>query len=107
MSDSGHRDLGEIFAQLEHVDDPDVHEKAKTNPTLAAAYKMLRPGNWLTSPDYSRECLFRVYGLCFGVSGGFVGLTGPGGCCLVPLGWSQGRCWTLTWVCGRDGSAAA
>lgn len=41
--------MGETFAQLKHVDDADVHEKAKTNPALAAAYKMLRPGNWLTS----------------------------------------------------------
>ena len=49
MSDNGFAGLGDIFAQLDHVDDPDVHEKAETNPALAAAYRMLRPGNWLHS----------------------------------------------------------
>ena len=49
MSDSGFAEFGEVFAQLKHVDDPDVHERARTNPALAAAYKMLRPANWLDS----------------------------------------------------------
>ena len=49
MSDNGFAGFGDIFAQLDHVDDPDVHEKAKTNPALAAAYRMLRPDNWLDS----------------------------------------------------------
>lgn len=49
MTDNTIADLGEIFAQLKHVDDPDVHERAETNPALAAAYKMVRPKNWLGS----------------------------------------------------------
>ena len=49
MSDNGFPGFADIFAQLDHVDDPDVHEKARTNPALAAAYKMLRPNNWLDS----------------------------------------------------------
>lgn len=49
MTNNAFADLGEVFAQLKHVDDSDVHEKARTNPALAAAYKMLRPANWLDS----------------------------------------------------------
>ena len=49
MTDRVIAELGEIFAQLTHVDDPDVHQRAETNPALAAAYKMLRPNNWLAS----------------------------------------------------------
>lgn len=49
MTDNAIAELGAIFAELEHVNDPDVHERAKTNPALAAAYKMLRPNNWFGS----------------------------------------------------------
>ena len=49
MTDAAISELGAIFAQLKHVDDPDVHERAESNPALAAAYKMLRPTNWLGS----------------------------------------------------------
>ena len=49
MSDNGFADFADILAQLDHVDDPDVHEKARTNPALAAAYRIVRPRNWLDS----------------------------------------------------------
>lgn len=36
----------DVIDQLEHVDDPDAPERAKTNPALAHALSMSRPRNW-------------------------------------------------------------
>ena len=49
MSSAAWENLFEIFGHLKYVDDADVHERAKSNPALAAAYKMVRPSNWLDS----------------------------------------------------------
>ena len=38
--------FGDIIAELDHVDDPDVFERMKTTPALRSALKMTRPENW-------------------------------------------------------------
>ncbi len=38
--------FGDIMAEFDHVDDPDVLERMKTNPALRAALEMTRPENW-------------------------------------------------------------
>jgi hypothetical protein len=38
--------LDEIIAEFDHVDDPDVLERMKTNPALRAALEAIRPENW-------------------------------------------------------------
>src|SRR2546429_7179969 len=38
--------FGDIMAEFDHVDDPDVLERMKTNPALHAALQMERPENW-------------------------------------------------------------
>jgi hypothetical protein len=36
----------DIVAEFRHVDDPDVLEKARSNPALEAALELTRPANW-------------------------------------------------------------
>src|SRR3954453_2045588 len=36
----------EVMDEFEHVDDPEVLEKAKTNPALRRALELSRPANW-------------------------------------------------------------
>ena len=43
------RSLRDVIEQFGHVDDPDAHEKAQTNPALAVAMDWLRPRNWHAS----------------------------------------------------------
>ncbi len=38
--------MKEILAEFDHVDDPDVVTRSKTNPALRAALEMSRPENW-------------------------------------------------------------
>lgn len=38
--------IGDIAAQLDHVDDPDVLQQAEKNPALERALEMSRPENW-------------------------------------------------------------
>ena len=38
--------FGDVMAEFDHVDDPDVLERAKTNPALYEALQMIRPENW-------------------------------------------------------------
>jgi hypothetical protein len=39
-------DFGDVIAECDHVDDPDVLERAKTHPALYEALQMTRPENW-------------------------------------------------------------
>lgn len=41
----------EVMDQLEHVDDPQVLEKAKTSPALRRALELSRPMNWRGSDN--------------------------------------------------------
>jgi hypothetical protein len=38
--------MDDLIAEFDHVDDPDVLERVKTNPALADALQMTRPENW-------------------------------------------------------------
>jgi hypothetical protein len=38
--------INDLIAELDHVDDPDVLERMKTNPALREALQMTRPENW-------------------------------------------------------------
>lgn len=51
--------FADVIAELDHVDDTDVLEKAKTNTALRLALEMIRPRNWwgtVGDPDL----LFRI-----------------------------------------------
>jgi hypothetical protein len=39
-------DMGDVVAELDHVDEPDVLERVKTSRALQLALEMSRPGNW-------------------------------------------------------------
>jgi hypothetical protein len=46
------RTFGDVMAEFDHVDDPDVLERMETTPALRAALEMLRPENrWGTGLD--------------------------------------------------------
>jgi hypothetical protein len=47
----------EIFEQMKHVDDPDVIERARSNPALEIALELSRPVNWRGSGVKAADAL--------------------------------------------------